>query len=451
MKINLPLETRVIIERLESCGFQAYCVGGCVRDSLLCLPVYDWDICTEAKPEEVQRIFSDYDMFLAGLKHGTVSLCREGEVHEVTTFRREGDYGDGRHPDSVEFVGSLEEDLSRRDFTVNAMAYSEKTGLVDPFGGLADLKAGVIKAVGQAEKRFSEDGLRIMRALRFSSKLGFSIEEETERAMYSLVDMLGSISRERINAEFCKLLQGRDAEWVLRKYSQVVFACLPQLEPMLGFQQLNRHHRYDVWEHSLVCFGHAPSDDLVLRLGALFHDVGKPETFSVDAEGVGHFYGHGSRGAEIVREMMNGLRFDKETTGRVVRLVKYHDGVILPEKKYVKRWLGKLGTEDFQRLLTLKRCDMLAQSEYQRAEKEQALAAVCGAYQEVLAGKECFSLADLAVNGRDLIDAGFEPGPELGAVLAQLLEAVIDGQLENSREQLLAAAGGFSGCDGGSE
>ena len=434
MNMVLPPHAASVLRRLRAAGHAAYAVGGCVRDSMMGLPPTDYDVATSATPEETLRVFSGERVVETGVKHGTVTVLIGEASVEVTTFRVDGAYSDARRPDAVTFTPSLPADLARRDFTVNAMAYDEREGLVDPYGGAADIAMRVIRCVGDPDTRFREDALRILRALRFAAVLDFSIEPETAAALRRNAPLLEKISAERVNAELCKLLCGRNVRAVLLDYGDVLGVPIPELLPMRGFDQHNPYHIYDIWEHTAAAVENAPPT-VVLRLAALLHDVGKPPCFTLD-EGGGHFYGHATTGAEMADTILRRLRFDTATRERVVLLVREHCGFELTERA-VKRALNRLGQEAFFELLELMRSDNLAQSPALRY-RQSWIDAVERLGREVLEKEACFSLKDLAVDGKDLIAAGYAPGPALGAALKTLLDAVIDGKAPNEKAALLA-------------
>ena len=321
--LTIPAGADFILRRLMENGFDAYVVGGCVRDSLLGLFPHDWDICTSARPEQMQAVFADCRVIETGLKHGTLTVLHDRIPYEVTTFRVDGGYTDHRHPDSVSFVSNVVDDLARRDFTVNAMAWNPQTGLVDAFHGQEDLRAGIIRAVGDPKTRFTEDALRILRALRFASVYGFRIDDATSQAAHDLRHTLTDVAAERIRVELAKLLCGQGAADILRAYPDVLFVLLPQLRAMHGFDQHNPHHRYDVWEHTLRALPHIPPTE-TLRLAILLHDSGKPDCFTLDEAGIGHMHGHAERSAEIADEVLSSLRVDNATRERVTLLVRSH-------------------------------------------------------------------------------------------------------------------------------
>ncbi len=429
----IPAPALQALERLHKAGFAAFVVGGCVRDSLLGNTPGDWDITTAARPEQVHRALSGLTVLDTGLKHGTVTAVIEDLRLEITTFRTEGAYSDHRRPDSVTFAGTIEEDLSRRDFTVNAMAFSPETGLIDPFHGQTDLKNGILRAVGDPEKRFDEDALRILRGLRFAARLGFALEEQTAKAMLAQKHLLLALAVERVQAELLPLLCAPNAVPVLRQYREIFAVVLPELAPMFDFDQQNKHHLYDVWEHTLHTLEHIePRPDL--RLVMLLHDCGKPARFSIDFRGDGHFYGHAYESARRAEEALTRLRCDKETCARVTRLIALHDHDILNTEKSLLRWLRKIGQDDLRDLLAIKIADNLGQHpRYLRVDRFKATLA---SLDKLLQKQPCFDRSGLAVTGRDLLELGLK-GPEIGAALDRLVAAVIDGTIPNEKEELL--------------
>lgn len=436
--MELPKEVRDAMVRLENAGYEAYAVGGCVRDEILGKMPTDWDIASSALPEETESVFDRERIIETGKKHGTVTVVIGKIPLEITTFRVDGNYLDGRRPERVSFTKSVEEDLSRRDFTMNAMAYNESRGVVDPFGGKADAEAGIIRAVGDPEKRFREDALRIMRALRFASVLGFEIEPETERALFECRRLLKNVSPERISAELLKLLCGQNARRVLLKYTEILGVILPELLPMKGFEQRNPHHVYDVFEHSAAAVENVPPK-AALRLSALLHDAGKPKCFTVDENGIGHFYGHAEISAAMAEAAADRLRIDSAMKKEAVSLVKYHGAQIEPNKKSVRRALNKFTPELFFELLLLKRADAAA-CDPERPVDEEYFSSLESMAREIIEEGQCFSLKNLAVNGDDLIAAGFAPGRELGTALTILLDKVMNEELPNEKEALLSFA-----------
>lgn len=441
----LPQGVTRILTQLTARGHQAYVVGGCVRDCLLGREPKDWDVCTSATPEDMLRIFAGWHVAETGLKHGTLTVIVDGEPYEVTTFRVDGAYTDHRHPDGVTFVTDVREDLARRDFTVNAMAYHPDTGLVDAFGGREDLGIGLIRCVGDAATRFQEDALRILRALRFSAVYGFALEEQTARAAHSLKGTLRDVAAERIRVELAKLLCGSGAAGILRAYDDVIFEVLPWLRPMKGLDQRNPHHRYDVWEHTLRAVAEVPPTE-TLRLTMLLHDCGKPDCMTVDDQGVGHFYGHQAHSEERARAVLAFLRVDNLTAQRVLTLVRRHDVPLSPETRLLKRRLNELGEEALRQLIEVRRADILGQGTTDRAEAEAWAQTMREALDALLAQSPCVTLKQLAVNGGDLLAMGFPKGKLIGACLNGLLEEVLEERLPNRREALLARAEAYLSC-----
>lgn len=436
MRIQLPDKVAKIIETLEAAGFEAYAVGGCVRDSILGREPDDWDITTSAKPDQVKRLFQR--TVDTGIKHGTVTVLLGKEGFEVTTYRIDGTYEDGRHPSEVSFTASLREDLRRRDFTINAMAYNEKEGLVDLYGGLADLEAGVIRCVGKAEERFHEDALRMLRAVRFSAQLGFGIEEETSAAIRLLAPNLQKISAERIQVELVKLVTSPHPDYLRTAYELGITAqILPEFDLCMKTPQRHKHHCYDVGEHILHSMLFVEPDK-VLRLGMLFHDIGKPQTLTVDADGTTHNKKHPYEGEKITRKVMRRLKFDNDTTDQVTKLVLYHDYDIAPTEAGVRRAINRMGEEIFAMIFTVRRADIAAQSDYMRKEKLEKVAYIEKLYQTVLEHQDAVSLKDLAITGSDLIAEGIPPGRQIGERLNALLEKVLDDPSLNKKETLLA-------------
>ncbi len=436
--IQLPAQVQSALSRLTQAGFAAYVVGGCVRDMLLGRTPGDYDVTTSALPEETAAVFAGERVIETGLKHGTVTVLLSGMPVEITTFRVDGTYADARHPDAVSFTRSLREDLARRDFTMNAVAWNPESGLSDPFGGVPDIRAGRIRCVGDPETRFREDALRILRCLRFSAALGFAVEPATAEAARAGREALRRISKERVAEELKKLLCGKDVRRVVLEETDVLGAVLPELVPLRGFDQRNPHHCYDALEHcAAVCEAVPPEP--AIRMAALLHDVGKPDCFSMGDDGFCHFYGHAERSAQIADPMLRRLRYDRESRERIVELIRRHDMRIEPTEKGVLRALRRFGPEFFFQLVSLKRADALAHapgpSRTERARRADALEALGN---ELLARQACFSLKDLAVNGRDLIAAGYAPGPALGDALNTLLDAVTDGLVPNEKPALLA-------------
>ena len=437
MLIHLPEDVKAILHTLQEAGYEAYAVGGCIRDSLLGRRPDDWDITTSAKPQETKALFGR--TIDTGIQHGTVTVMRHGRGYEVTTYRVDGEYEDGRHPKEVTFTASLKEDLKRRDFTVNAMAYNEKDGLVDLFGGRQDLEQKIIRCVGEANERFEEDALRIMRAVRFSAQLGFSIEERTKEAIRGHAERLRQVSAERIQVELTKLVISPNPDFLRIAWETGITAVvLPEFDRLMEQPQNNPHHCFSVGEHTLHAM-QAVRPDKCLRLAMLLHDVAKPLCLTTDAEGIDHFHGHAQKGERMAAQILKRLRYDNHTTELVSRLVKWHDVAIAPEKKAVRRAASRMGKELFPLILEVKAADLAAQSDYQRAEKQEWLEQLRSLYEEIEREGDCLTIKDLAVNGRDLIQAGITPGPQLGLALQQLLEIVLEDPEKNTREYLLSS------------
>lgn len=432
---NMPEDVRAVLVALEQAGYTAWCVGGCVRDTLLGRIPNDWDVTTSAIPEETLGLFGAAAL-PTGLQHGTVTVRTPMRPVEITTYRSDGSYTDHRHPDNVTFSRSVEDDLRRRDFTVNAMALSAAGRLCDPFGGKDDLVKGILRCVEDPDSRFQEDALRILRGLRFSSVLGFSLEPSTAAAIQRNRELLQVIAAERIHVEFEKLLCGAKAEEVLRAYPDVISVFLPEILPAVGFDQRNHHHCYDVWEHTIRGVAGVPPEP-VLRFTMLLHDLGKPQCFTVDEHGCGHFYGHPAVSRELATGILRRLRVDNRSRDDILTLVEWHDRNIPRTEKGIRRALQELGEENLRRLLAVKRADNLAQAPEFRSEQDEIRKS-----EKILEGllreNVCFSLKQLAVDGQDLIELGFS-GPEIGKALNDLLDAVIDGKLPNEKNALLQA------------
>ena len=430
----IPEYVRDILDRLAQSGEKGYTVGGCVRDSLLGKTPSDYDVTTGAEPDRVKEIFSDYKIIETGLRHGTVTVLSRGRPVEITTFRREGKYSDNRRPDSVSFVKSVEEDLSRRDFTINAMACSADGGITDLFGGRRDLENGVIRCVGDPVSRFEEDALRIMRALRFASVLGFTIEPETERAAFECRQLLENISAERIASELIKLLCGRDAGRITEKYIDILAVRMPELLPMKDCAQKHPYHIYGVLGHTARVIDAADSVPH-LRLAALLHDCGKPCCRTTDEKGIDHFFGHPARSAEIAGRICERLRLDRSAAERCTELVRLHDMRLDGSEKAVKKCLARLGGELFFDLLKLKRADFAGQAP-DKLYRIKQLDEIEKTARRILESGECLSLGNLGIGGSELIALGFEQGPDIGRTLERLLDEVLEGKLQNESTAL---------------
>lgn len=437
--MDMPKNVDTAINLLQSAGFEAYAVGGCVRDSLLGKTPNDWDITTSAKPEDMKSVFADFHCIDTGIKHGTVTVVIDGEPLEITTFRLDGEYEDNRHPKSVTFTSNLGADLGRRDFTVNAMAYSKKTGTVDLFGGQNDLKNEIIRCVGDPDRRFNEDALRILRALRFASALDFEIEEKTAQSLLKNRALLGNISEERIAKELLKLVCGKGAKRILTDFAPVLFEILPELQPMYKNSHDNPHHCYDIYEHTLIAV-ESIDPEPTLRFAMLLHDCGKPAVKKFDENGVAHFYGHQRISAEISAQILARLKVSNKFRDEILFLVSNHDRWELYENtEKMPRYLSKFGLDGVLNLLKVMRADVLAQSPEYRYRLDQIADAEETA-KNLAAQKPCLSLSELQINGRTLMDIGIPQGRKLGAVLAQLLDEVIDGVTKNTQEALTTRA-----------
>ena len=439
MTMDMPKNVDTAINLLQSAGFEAYAVGGCVRDSLLGKTPNDWDITTSAKPENMKSVFADFHCVDTGIKHGTVTVVIDGEPLEITTFRLDGEYEDNRHPKSVTFTSNLGADLGRRDFTVNAMAYSKMTGTVDLFGGQNDLKNKIIRCVGDPDRRFNEDALRILRALRFASALDFEIEEKTAQSLLKNCALLGNISEERIAKELLKLVCGKGAKRILTGFAPVLFEILPELQPMYKNSHDNPHHCYDIYEHTLIAV-ESIDPEPTLRFAMLLHDCGKPAVKKFDENGVAHFYGHQRISAEISAQILARLKVSNKFRDEILFLVSNHDRWELYENtEKMPRYLSKFGLDGVLNLLKVMRADVLAQSPEYRYRLDQIADAEKTA-KNLAAQKPCLSLSELQINGRTLMDIGIPQGRKLGAVLAQLLDEVIDGVTKNTQEALTTRA-----------
>ena len=430
--MEIPSDVRFCINTLENAGHEAYCVGGCVRDFLLGKTPHDFDLCSDALPDRIEALFSGFPLVLAGKKHGTVGVVMPSGVVEITTYRTEGGYGDHRRPDWVAFVPELRQDLARRDFTVNAMAFSPSRGLQDPFGGAADLKKGILRAVGDPETRFREDALRILRGVRFACQFGLEPEIETEAAMEKCAGLLDGLARERVFEELSRLLPAADADKLVR-FAPVLTRAIPELAPMVGFDQRSPHHRYDLYTHTAQVTAGVPGD-VTLRWTALLHDLGKIPCFTLDETGRGHFKGHAKVGAALADEVLRRLKAPTALRQRVTLLIELHMTRLMPEKKLLKRYLSRWGEETVMQLLALQRSDMggkgTDEGDDGYFDRVQVL------LEQIRSEGQCLTLRELAVNGNDLKALGLE-GRQIGDTLRALLEAVVEERLPNNREALL--------------
>lgn len=439
MKILLPDNVKEIIKNLTDNGFEAFIVGGCVRDSVLGLTPHDWDICTSAKPEEIKQCFKDYNTFDSGIKHGTISIVIEKEVFEVTTYRIDGEYTDNRHPESVTFTDDITKDLARRDFTINAMAYNECQGLVDPFDGRTDLKNGIIRCVRKPDERFVEDALRIIRALRFASVYNFRIEEQTATSVHKNANLLLNIAVERISAEFNRLICGGGAEIILNVYRDVFAVIIPEIIPMFDFDQHTKHHNRDVWRHTTHSIASIEATSL-LRITMLFHDLGKPKACKRDPDGTCHFKGHPKHSAIMAEEILRRLKYPKDFIEQCIKLIIYHDVRFNGSKRQLKHVMNAIGEKNVEFLLKVQHADIMAQSDYKHKEKLQTLDLACKVFKEILAEQSCFTLKQLDINGYDLMNIGIKDGKEIGRILKLLLSFVIDEKIQNEKSALLKKA-----------
>ncbi len=440
MVIKIPTQVNRALEILCGGGHSAFIVGGAVRNILMGIPVHDWDIASSALPNETLELFKDYRTVETGLKHGTVTVIIDGMSLEITTFRIENGYSDNRHPDSVDFTRRIDEDLSRRDFTVNAIAYSPQAGFVDPFGGREDINRGVIRCVGEADRRFGEDALRILRALRFAAVLGFEIDPETAKSIKKNYRLLANISVERIFTELSKLLCGKNAGKILREYKEVIFYILPELAPTDGCTQSHERHVFDVWGHTVAAVEHIPPEP-ALRFAMLFHDAGKPKCKTTDENGVDHFYSHGKESKKIAFDAMTRLKTSNKFREHVCKLVEYHD--FLPDKiskKTYKKYIARLGIDTVKELFLVREADVSAQNP--KFLKESLAENEIGkkTLEEIENENACFKISDLAVNGKDLAEAGITPSPAMGEILTALLDEVMEDKLENNKELLIERA-----------
>lgn len=437
--IQLPEKVKSIISVITEAGYEAYAVGGCIRDSILGRIPDDWDITTSATPYQIKKLFRR--TVDTGIQHGTVTVIMDKEGFEVTTYRIDGEYADNRHPKEVTFTANITEDLRRRDFTVNAMAYNDQSGLVDVFGGMKDIERRMIRCVGDPGERFGEDALRIMRGVRFSAQLDYEIETATREAIEEMSPALAAISAERIQTELVKLVTSPHPEKLRVAYETgITKVILPEFDACMETKQQNPHHCYNVGEHILRSM-EAIRPDKVLRLAMLFHDMGKPRTMTTDEQGICHFYGHPAVSEEMAGRILRRLKFDNQTIRLVTGLVKYHDYQVEPSQRSVRRGIMKTGEELFPLLFEVKLADINAQSSYQREEKKLHLEEVRKIYECIIRENQCVSLKTLAVSGKELIDqAGMQPGKELGSVLKALLDFVVEDPMRNQKEILLQKA-----------
>lgn len=433
-EIKAPEQVKTALHLLQNSGFEAYAVGGCVRDSLLGHAPDDWDITTSARPEETEAVFQAYRLIETGLQHGTVTVILDGMPLEITTFRVDGAYLDARHPESVAFTRSLRDDLARRDFTVNTLCWNEKDGIVDLFGGIADLQNKILRAVGEPDKRFQEDALRILRGIRFAAVLGFTLEAETANSILRNRQLLSAVAKERIRTEFGKLLCGQNAPQILERFHEVIEVFIPELRPLVGCPQNTKYHCLDVFHHTLATVAHIPPSEIP-RLCMFFHDFGKPACRRTDSDGTDHFKGHEQKSAEIAEPILRRLRYDNRTVKTVTERIRIHDTKSAVTKVQAKKLLSKIGVDNYRALMDMKRADCRGKAESHAIdEKLQKMDALL---TEILTNNECFSLKQLSVNGNDLKNIGMTDGKTICAALEALLCAVIEERCPNEKAALL--------------
>jgi len=435
--IRIPRYIDNMISRLEAAGFDAFVVGGCVRDMLAGGEPQDWDMCSSAEPSQVMELFSDRKVIPTGLKHGTVTVMWDEGPVEITTFRAEGGYSDSRHPDNVVFVKDIKEDLARRDFTVNAMAYAPSKGLVDPFGGRQDLAGGILRCVGEPAVRFQEDSLRVLRALRFMSQKGLAAEADTDAAIRSEYWRLGNIAQERITSEFIKLMCGEHAADIVDRYSEVICFLIPELEAEIGYDQRSPYHNRTVWDHTMCAVKNIPAEP-AFRVAMLFHDIAKPVVGVLDDNGRGRFVGHPAKGAEMADEILRRMKFPNDLREKITDIVRYHDAKMKPDRVSVRKWLSLLGSELFFQLMDVRYADSTGKYDRYIGEAQQKNQTLREIAEAVIADGDCITKDALAVSGTDVMGAGFS-GREIGEMLDWLLDQVMEGHLLNHRDVLIEA------------
>lgn len=437
-KISVPIKIEKIIDMLHNSGYKAYAVGGCVRDSILGTKPNDWDICTNALPQQVMQVLNQYKIVETGIKHGTVTVIDNTDSYEITTFRSETTYSDNRHPDNVIFENNVDNDLSRRDFTINAIAYNKYRGIIDLFNGIEDINNKVIRTVGNPDIRFKEDALRILRALRFSAVLGFTISTETKKSIHKNKELLKNIAFERIWNEFKKLLCGKNAVNILREFYDVIGVFISEIMPMVGFNQNNPYHCYDVFEHTLHAL-EFPNDDIIIKMSVLLHDIGKPSTYSLDENNIGHFYCHANESYKIAENILTRLRVDNNLKNSVLTLVKYHDIQITPKEKSVLKTIRKLGSEElFEKLLIIKSCDAYGQAKHIINDRIENIRNIREIYLKSKTNDNyILSVKQLKITGYDILQLEIPEGKIVGIILNKLLEMVINRQVSNNKSDLL--------------
>ncbi len=438
MNILLPQQVKTALNLLTENGYEAFIVGGCVRDSILGITPLDWDITTNAIPKQILSVFENYRTIKTGIKHGTVTVIIQNLPLEITTYRIDGEYLNNRHPDSVKFCFNLKEDLNRRDFTINSLAFNSQSGIVDISDGVNDINSKIIRCVGNPDIRFKEDALRILRALRFSSTLGFNIEQNTSDSILRNAHLLRNVSKERVSSELLKILCGKNVVNVLLKYRNVFATIIPEIEPMFDFQQNNKHHIFDVWEHTVYAIGFSEPNPIV-RLTLLLHDIGKPHCYTIDTNSVGHFYGHGEFSADIASKVLEDLKLSNNISQTILTLVRYHDCELSPDEKLIKKRLAKFSEPVLRLLVKVQNADSLAHNPAYSF-KHKDINQIEETIDKVIANNECFSLEKLAVNGTDLIALGIPKGRVIGEILNDLLNYVIDNKISNNKDKLLSKA-----------
>lgn len=440
MTVKLSKNAKFIIEKLTSFGFECYAVGGCVRDSIMGITPHDWDFATSATPEQIKKCFSDYKLYTIGEKFFTIGVCVDDEIFEITTYRTESDYNDNRHPKGVEIAKSLESDLSRRDFTINAIAYNDEKGIVDPFFGVNDIKLRTIRCVGDPDKRFSEDALRILRALRFSSRFSFSIDMRTHLAINKNKNLLSNIASERIITEFEKLLCADNVEYILKTFREVFAVFIPEITAMFDYDQHTIHHNRDLWSHTVTAVKSLDKDP-ILRTAMFFHDIAKPMTARVDKNtGSYHYYNHNQLGAVMTNTILKRLKYSNEFIKHVSTLIEYHDNRLNGDTYKIKKMLDTIGEEWIFDLFKIQRADIIAQSDYEREEKFSNLEKSISECKRILSQHECYSLKELKINGKDIIHLGVSKGESIKATLDYLLDKVQKDEIENNSEILVEKA-----------
>lgn len=440
LTIKLPPDVTYLLNKLENAGYEAYVVGGCVRDSIMRRVPHDWDICTSALPSQIFEVFENNVTLPIGVEHGTIAVIQDGVAYEITTYRIDGEYSDNRRPDSVQFTSNLIEDLKRRDFTINAIAYNPNEGIIDPFDGIEDIKNERIDCVGSAEDRFNEDALRILRAIRFCAQLDFVPSSDVMNQITKQKHLLDNISKERIQSELIKIVTSENLCVQMCVYPGIFCQIVPGFKPCIHFDQCNKYHKWDVWTHTFKAVQNAEDKDLITKLAIMFHDIGKPVCYQTDDDGTRHFKGHGKVSADITDAVLRNLKFDNKTRNAVVQLVLHHDSTLVAREKHIRRWINKLGHEQFLRLLDVREADIKAHADEWIDINLYELNQVRQRYEELIKQETCFTLSDLKINGLDLINIGFKEGKDLGRVLNLCLDKVLDGEIENEFASLLKLA-----------